>query len=149
MSGYKIIDAKVGASSGGIACGPVGGTVVASVLYEAPDGERKWLHCCEAEGLPAFYLSEDDIHGKLLEEDWEDQAFWDRVNCELFVDSFDGLPLGEYEKTLKGLAGESPAAPLIRFLIALTRCDWKDAESLIDGAKGKYAQEIKPTEIDI
>ena len=149
MGKYIIKDAKVGVSKGGIACGPIGGTVVASVLYESPNGERKWLHCCETDGNPAFYKSADDIHDRLVDEDWEDQAFWDRVNCELFIEEFGGIRLSDYEETLRDLAKGDPAAPLIRLLIALVRCDWETTESLIIRAKTTELDDLAVPKIDV
>lgn len=60
MSGYLIKAVKCEVANGGMACGPVGGPVVAAVLYEH-DGEEQWLHAVEVEGMLNVFIMMDDI----------------------------------------------------------------------------------------
>lgn len=143
MKRYFIEEAKFGESEGGISCGPVSGSLIATVKY-TESGKTQWLSMAEYDGFPNFYLADKDIHDELVKEDLEDENFVDYTNS-LAIDEFDGVQIGgEYEDLFAVLSEdpENPAVDLIRYLIALIRCDEDDLEGLIQMAKGKYADEI-------
>ena len=89
-----------------------------------------------------------EVHEDLLKEDIEDEAFTEYLQAH-YMDSFGGLELGiEYEEIFESIA-EDPAAALLRYLIALARCDWDSVEPLIKAAEGKYADELEIPAVDI
>ena len=151
MSG-TILQARVSLGEGlGCACGPFGLCVVASVQYSDSFQHRRWLHCVEIEGLPSFYVSEDDIHDALVTNPLQNEAFWENVNSKNLIGSLNGLPLGEYSLMFRGF-DESPgniAIPLLRYLIFLVRCPMEMVQPLIDGATGKNIDEIGISMSDI
>ena len=143
MSRFFIETAKCDVTTGGIACGPVGGEVVASVRFS--DGSvTQWISLVEVDGIPNFYLTDKDIFEDLLDCDFEDQEFADYLN-DHFLDDFNGITFtGEYEDIFISLSEDSdnPAVPLIRYLIALVRCEMDEVEELIDLATGRYVDEL-------
>ena len=142
MKRYFIEEAKCGVSEGGIACGPVGGSVVTTVKFN--DGEKTgWLSLVEVEGIPNFLLSDRDIHEDLIEEDYDDKEFWD-YTLEINIGEFDGIELGEYEDIFASFADnpENPAVPLVRYMITLTRCPMEEATELLALVKGKFIDEV-------
>ena len=65
---FLIEDAKCG-----ITGGPLDGIVVTSVKFN--DGEKsKWLNLAEVEGIPCFYMTDEDVYDKLIENDFDDEA---------------------------------------------------------------------------
>ena len=142
MKRYFIEEAKCGVSEGGMACGPVGGAVNAAIKFSA-DGVTKWLSNSEVDGIPNFFLTDEDVFEKLCADELS-QEFVDYMN-EHFASEFDGLDLGEYEDVFNSLTEnpENPAVPLVRYLVSLTRCSLEDEESLIKLATGKYIDEVE------
>ena len=143
MERYFIETAKYGITDGGMACGPVFGSVVVTIQFKA--GSRvRWLSLVDVDGIPNVYLSDKDIHEKLAAEDLDDEEFTEYMD-EHFINEFEGIAFGEdYFTTLESIDEDpkNPAVPLIRYLIALARCEKDDVEELIRRASGKYADEI-------
>ncbi len=141
---YYIHQAKVGLSEGGlfIQC------VVASVLFSKDDGEHRWLHCVEVEGIPCFYLNGEDAYESLIEEDDE---VLERMNDESWVQEIDGFPLGEYDRIFQGLEEQpdNPCVPLIRYVIALVRLDMAESLALAKLADGREVDSIPIPETDL
>ncbi len=144
MKRYFIEDVKRGMSAGGVGCGPIEGSVIVTIRMN--DGEKtQWLSMAEFVGVPNIYLTDKDVYEDLIKEDFDDEEFTEYIE-EHFIDSLDGIKLGEeYSDIEESLAAnpESPAAPLIRFLINVTRSDERKAEELIELAGGKYADELQ------
>ena len=138
MKRYYIEDVKCDVLSGG----PDPGIVCTSVKYT--DGSSsKWLTNVEVDGLPNFYLTDDDIFDKVMGDD-DDEEF-QKYRDEHFIEEFDGIELGEYEDIVDSLMEneEDPAASLIKFVIAVTRSDMESTQELIQTGKGKNAEEIE------
>ena len=144
MKRYFIEDAQCGITEGGMACGPVGGNVVATVRFkESPEAASQWLSVVEVTGIPNYYLFDRDMHDKMIEEDFEDKEFWDDMDRH-YINEFNGLSFEEYTDTLCDIQDnpDNPAAPLFRYLLALVRCDMDDIDKLVGLAIGKYADEL-------
>ena len=86
MSRYYIEDVKCDVLSGG----PEPGIVCTSVKY-SNDGDSKWLTNVEVDGLPNFYLTEEEIFDKIMADD-DDEAF-QNYKDEHFIEEFDGISL--------------------------------------------------------
>ena len=134
---FLIEDAKCG-----ITGGPLDGIVVTSVKFN-DGGKSKWLNLAEVEGIPCFYMTDEEVYDKLIENDFDDEAqeFFDNAS----VMEFEGITLGEYDDLFDSIYDnqDNPAVPLLRYVISLTRCDMKDVKKLIKTAVGKYVDEIK------
>ena len=72
MKRFFIEDAKCDISAGGFACGPVFGNPVVTIKFK-DDDETKWLSLVEVEGIPNCFLTDEDIHEKLVTEDFDDE----------------------------------------------------------------------------
>lgn len=126
-----------------MACGPVSGNVVVSAGYF--DGDRHgWLSMVEVDGIPVVFQTDEDIFEKLLEEDYRDEEFI-RYLQKHSISFFDSIEFGScYEDTFESIADgkDDPAVPLIRYLIALVRCETDETEHLIEMAVNRYADEL-------
>ena len=139
MKKYFIEECKCGISRGGVACGPVGGAVIAAAKYTV-DGNTKWLTNVEFDGFPGFYLTEESIFEKVVEDDLDEEEL-----TNSFIEEFDGVALkGDYDEIVNSMKKneENPANALIKFLIALTCCEEDQVETLINIGTGEYAEEI-------
>lgn len=152
---YYINDVKCGVSSGsGIACGPVPEAVTASAQFKKDDGPFMWLTLSEFDGLANFYLTEEDIYDKVQDIDGDDEEFIDKLNGEYYINSFDGISFGEYGeykdifRSIKENK-DNPAANFIMYLVAIVRCGWDELPGLVEAGKGKFADEIDLTGVDV
>ena len=142
MKKFFIEEAKCDITNGGFACGPVSGNIAVTVKFN--DGkDEKWLSLVEVEGIPNFFLANKDVHDDIVKEDIDDNEFTEYLNSHA-IDEFEGITLGEYVDILESISDdpENPAIPLVRYLIALVRCDRSNEEGLVEMAKGKYADEL-------
>lgn len=142
MKRYLIEKAQCGITKGGMACGPVSGHVVVTIKFN--DGSKtQWLSLVEVEGIPNVFLLNKDIHEELVAEDFDDE--FTKYIDEHFINEFEGISFDDsYFTTLNDIAEDpdNPAAPLIRYLITLVRCDMDEVEGLIQMASGKFADEL-------
>ncbi len=148
MKKYLIEDVKCAISAGGFACGPISGNPIVSIRFKDGD-ETRWLSLVEVEGIPNCFLTEEDIHEKLISEDFDDE-FTDYLD-QHSVGEFNGITFGEYTDIYYSISqnSENPAIPLIRYLLTLARCDTADEKKLIEMSKGKYADELEIPMSDI
>lgn len=142
MSRIYIAECKCGVSKGGFACGPVEGSVNAAVKFTV-DGVSKWLTNSEFTGIPNFYLTDESVFERFMDDDLTDE-FGEYLDPH-YLKEFEGIFLaGEYDMIVKSLEENenNPASALIRFVIALTRCDNEEIESLIRMGTGHYVEEL-------
>ena len=155
MTNYLIEEAKCGITNGGMACGPYPGTVVTAVKYRKGQ-KSKWLYLSEVDGIPCFTLTDKDIYNDLLKEDVDNEEFIEYLNAHS-IDKLDGIEFsGDYGVNSYGDIfdsisenPENPVIPLIRYIIALTRCEKEETEPLIRMAQGKYVNELEIPVSDI
>lgn len=144
MKRYFIEEAKCGIGEGGFACGPVSGPVIVQIKYTV-DGETKYIVNEEFEGFPNIYEPEEDVFDAIVNDTMDDDERTDLINDNL-IGELDGISLsGEYEEIIESLLEneDSPAAPFVRYILALTRCLSEDVEELIKKAEGKFVDEIE------
>ena len=136
MRRYKIEEAKYGY----VDFGP-DAVAVATVKYT--DGrETRYLSLAEVSGIPNFLLTEEDIFDKLTEED-SDPDFWDGIN-DLTIYEFNGIDIhDEYSDVICSIREneDNPAVSLLRYIIALVRCEGE--QDLIEMGTGKYVDELE------
>ena len=110
MKRYFIEEAKCGLTDGGFACGPISGNPVVTIKFK-DDDETKWLSLVEVEGIPNCFLTYEDIHEKLLLEDFDDE-FTDYLD-QHSVGDFNGISFGEYTDIYYSISQnpENPAIP--------------------------------------
>lgn len=137
MKRYLIEEAKCGITDGGMAS-----SVVASLKIN--DGAvTRWLTLVEVDGIVCLYMTDRDIYEEALQDDYSDefQAYLDSHA----IDNVNGLEFSEdYTSAFSSIYDdpENPAVPVVRYLIALVRCEMEETEGLIRMAAGKYADEL-------
>lgn len=143
MKRYLIEEAKCGVTEGGMACGPVPGVVVASLKVN--DGKCvRWLSLSEVDGIPNLIVTDEDIYDTLITDDFSDE-FVDFVNDHT-VNEFDGIEIDDGYYTTYDCIRENPDNPaglVMKYLIALVRCETDEIEDIIAMGTGKYADEIR------
>ena len=82
---------KCGVSEGGVACGPVEGAVNSTVKYTR-DGETKWLTNSEFTGIPNFYLTDEDVFDRLMDQNLDDEEFVALMEAS-HIEEFEGIKL--------------------------------------------------------
>lgn len=143
MKRYFIEEAKCGITKGGMACGPVPGSVVVSIKYN-DGGKKQWLNLVEVDGMPNVFLTDRDVYDILIEDNYDDEEFNTYIN-DCFITNLDGIEFDDsYWTTFQSITEnpDNPAIPLVRYLITLTRCEMDDVEELIAMASGKFADEL-------
>ena len=151
MKRYFIEDVKCGVSEGGMACGPVGGNVVATIRIKDTESEKSlWLSAVEVEGMPNCYIHDYDPYDKLIEENFDDSEFWDDMESR-YIEDFDGICVNDYDELLNDVIEqpENPAGQLLRFMVTLLRCGMDEIDDLVQLATGKFVDEIDVPASDI
>ena len=142
MGRYYIEECKCGVAPGGVACGPVEGSVNASVKVTFDD-KTKWITNSEFAGLPSFYMTDESIYERFIENDMS--AEFAEYLEDKFISEFENIKLlGDYDVIVKSLAENenNPAVNLIRFIIVLTRCDINEVNSFVTLGTGRYIDEV-------
>jgi hypothetical protein len=146
MKRFLIEEVKCGVAN---SC-PMMGLVITSVRYN--DGRfSRWLNLSELDGIPCFSITDSYVFEELIENDWSEE-FTEEIHKSFIMD-FQGVTLGEYDEIFESFYEEdnehNPAVPFIRYIIAVTRCDFDEFESLKEMAIGHYADEIKQIISDV
>ncbi len=146
MDKYFINECKCDVAKG--ICGPGSNTVVATVKY-TKDNETKWLTNIEVTGLPGFYITDKSIYEKAINNNLDEQFinFLESAN----ISQLDGIRLdGDYDDITKSLLNnkKSSVFNLVRFLIALTRCN-NEKIGLINKVTGKYVDDIDMSRLSV
>ncbi len=132
---------KHGGSIGGLACGPVSGSLNTAVKIKRAK-TSKWLTLSEVDGIPVFTLTDDDIFDKLMEDDFatEFQTHYQ----ESIINQFENVPLGDYEGLYTWIKEHesSPASALLEYIMAIQKCPDSDLEEYIKAGEGKYVEDI-------
>ena len=122
--------------------GPGVGIVNTAVKFTV-DGKSKWLTLSECEGCPQFYLTDDSIFEKLMDQEFNDEEFVEFMSSE-YLDEFEGIHIGEYEEIEDAIeeSENTTAATLLEYIIAVTRCGMEELDTYIEAGNGKYVDEI-------
>ncbi len=143
MKRYFIEEAKCGVAGGGMACGPFPGVVAVTIRFRSGK-KTQWMNLVEVDGLPAFYLADRDLHEEIIRDE-ENEELREYMEHH-FIESYNDLDLTEdYDNIFSGISEdpENPAVPLIRYAIALARCEMEEVSGLIEMARGHYADELE------
>lgn len=144
MKRYLIEEAKCGITDGGMAS-----SVVASIKIN--DGSvTSWLTLVDVDGIVNLFMTDRDIYEEILQNDFSDE-FQAYLNSHT-IDDVNGLEFSEdYASAFSSISDdpENPAVPVVRYLIALVRCDMEETEGLIRMATGKYADELDVPASDV
>ena len=134
-----ITSARYEVTNGGMACGPVDGSVIAEVGFKAPDGEAFFISCAEVMGIPNFYKTDRSVIDEEVEMensgDEFDQEFQDYL-MSCFIDG-----LGEYDEIFEEKDPEW--FTILRYLIYIVGNDYDETDAFIAETAGKYLDEIE------
>ena len=133
MARYRVMEAKCGVGSGGMACGPVAGPVVGEIKLADEDGDGFYLCLAEVDGIPNWFKTDrSTIDEQLSDEDEDDLYDYLNDNC---------VDVGEYEDVFEDTVSELYQA--YRYLIYLVRCEREQEELFIQSTVGKYLDEME------
>ncbi|SEG36537.1 hypothetical protein SAMN04487934_11818 [Eubacterium ruminantium] len=135
MSRYFVEKVKFGLADSGLPPADV----IVSIEYRKDDGSSQWLSNAECEGFCTIYQNDFDPFELLISGDVDDPKW-----AIGMTNSFEGIDFYDYEDMFDYfLENENnPAIPLLRLLIAVTRCNKDETNLLISNAEGKYIDEI-------
>ena len=123
---YVVLNARLGSSEGGMACGPVGGADVGEIEFiEEHDyravGQSQYMAFVLVDGILNPILSDKSLFDELIQDDLSEETI-DYVNAHT-IPAFDGIDMDEDLDSLRmSLTGtRSPAAKLLRKMCSLMR----------------------------
>ena len=129
---YKIIYARVEVLDGSFT-----NLVLGEVEFEM-EGPKRHLYLLEIDGMPEFWLTEEEIWERFESEDDSTGL------ADTFIRSFDGIELPcDYDELVSNLKQGQPADGLLMFLIALVRCPNEEVEQVMRLGIGRYSDEIE------
>lgn len=135
MCRYFIEKIQVGLTDSGIP----DRNVLVTIQYHKNDNPSQWLSNADCGGICNIFLNDYNAFELLLSGDAEDPQWGVGM-----TNSFEGIDFFDYEDMFEYFLNnpEATAVPLMRLLIALTRCSDEEAKSLISNAEGKFVDEI-------
>lgn len=135
MKKLFVEDVKVGVSKGGMACGPVSGSVVAEVcIRDLDEGIMKYYSLTEVEGIPNFIETDESTYDRQIEE-IDDEEFWNMLSAHCVEGVGDYWDIFDKQEEL---ALRDPEHLLIwKYLIYMVRAGWDEIEQLKADSVGK------------
>ena len=136
MSKFLIEGIQVGVSAGGVACGPIGGHVIAEAcIRKLDDGAVTYHSLAEVEGTLNFTETDESTFDTQIEEDYDNEDAWEKVaNGEAggYCD------YSEFYEDLENhdICDEDHAL-IWKFLAYMVRADWNEYDELKQISIGK------------
>ena len=142
MSRFFVERVKCGVADSGMP----GGDVIVTIQYRKDDGPSQWISNAECDGYATIYLNDFDPFDVLMSEDDENEK-----RGVGMIDSFENIEFNDYEDMFDAFSEDedNPVVPLLRYLIAVTRCGKDEQDKLIAAAQGKYIDEVEVPISDI
>ena len=136
MEHLLITTARYTVTDGGMACGPVPGSVIAEAGFKTPEGEEFYLTCVETMGIPTFMKTDSSIFEGLVKNETGE---YDEELQQSFLEH--SLDVGEYYDIFENKDPEW--FDLLRYLIYIVGNDYDDTDEFINKTVGKYLDEIE------
>lgn len=73
MARYFIMNVKAGAGEGGVACGPVSGSIVVEVQLKDEAGQECYVSLADVEGIANFFKTDMSTYKDQLDFDMDDE----------------------------------------------------------------------------
>ena len=125
MAKLLIEDIKVGVSGGGVACGPVPGSVVTEMkLRNTEDDSVMFYGITEVDGIENYLKSNESLYDFQIEDDVSDEAGWEKV----------------YAANVQDYDEDDPIWKLLYFFV---RADWDAVEEMKPKCIGKFLEDIE------
>lgn len=141
MAKWLIEDIQVGVTKGGMACGPMSGSVVAEIKTRNPE-ENLVFHygITEVDGIPNFMKSEESLYEFLIKDDTDDEAGWKKV-YDANVDDY-GDYCDIYDDLADPEAEHSEDARIWKLVAYFVRCPWEEVDEMKKNCIGKFVEDI-------
>ena len=127
MARYFIEDVNCGVTEGGMACGPVDGSVIAEVKVKTDANETFYISLAEVIGVPNFFKTDRSTFNEQMQDDLPEELV-EYLNSHLmgFIDYVDiyGNPDMEYRD-------------LLRYISYIVRSSWEECKPFMEATKGK------------
>ncbi len=111
----------------GITGGPFDETVIASVEFQVNE-ETKFLSIVDLNGIFEFYLSDNDIYEKLINEEYEDLE-------DNIISEYNGISLDSLDDIIDN---NDDSLLLIKYALLVLRLDEEETNELINKTTNKY-----------
>ena len=137
---YQIVNARVEVLSGG----PEPGIVVAELelLPQTAKGKPFFLTIDEVDGMPAIFKTETSVFDWFVNQAEHESDLIDLQNKASLYEGEGYAELFENHKGIECYQG-------LRYLIYVTRAEWKGLKSFIKKTKGKLLSEIEIPKSDV
>ena len=135
MSRFFIEKVKTGLTDSGLPPADV----IVTIQYRKDDGPSQWLSNAECGGFCTIYLNDFDPFDILISGDVDNPQFGVGI-----IDSFEDIEFNDYDDMFEYFSenSDNPAIPLLRLLIAVTRCGMDETDEIISMSEGKFIDEI-------
>ncbi len=125
MAKLLIEDIKVGVTGGGVACGPVPGSVVTEMkLRDTENDSVTFYGITEVEGIENYLQSNESLYDFQIKDDLADEAGWEKV----------------YAANIQDYDEDDPIWKLLYFFV---RADWDAVNEMKPKCIGKYLENIE------
>ena len=125
MAKLLIEDIKVGVTGGGVACGPVPGSVVTEMkLRNTEDDSVMFYGITEVDGIENYLKSNESLYDFQIEDDVSDEAGWEKV----------------YAANVQDYDEDDPIWKLLYFFV---RAEWDAVEEMKPKCIGKFLEDIE------
>lgn len=142
----KIKNARYGITSGGMACGPIFGHVIAEVeLVDTETGETCFYTDEEVEGTINIYKTDESVLDTLLSEPMEEE-FWNKMEQKEVL-SYVGYE--EFYFDVGFRQGNFEQDQIYRYLIYLVRASEDEFERFLAHTKGKRIIDVIIPKTDV
>ena len=137
---YQIVNARVEVLSGG----PEPGIVVAELelLPQTAKGKPFFFTIEELDGMPAIFKTETSVFDWFINHAEHESDLIDLANNASVFEGESYADLFDNHKGIECYEG-------LRYLIYVTRAEWKDLKSFIKKTKGKLLSEIEIPKSDV
>lgn len=141
MKKYSIVDVQVGVSEGGMACGPVGGHVIAEVQVRDLENNKIAFHSlAEVDGTLNFMLTDESTFDGQIKDDYQDTQFWDKISEAENGGYSDYNEF--YEDLEKHEICDEDCALIWKYLAYMVRADWSEIDQMKNASIGKVFGEF-------
>ncbi len=144
MRRFFVEQVKCNNEDRGVACGPVGGPICTSVKFKKNDEPSRWIELDEVDGMPIFYLSDEDMFDIHISMDISDDEI--EAMEETHIKEFEGISLStdysDYYEQFSNDQETNPATKLLRYIILINKSSSEELENLIGLATGKFIDEV-------
>ena len=140
MKRFLIEDVRAGISKGGVACGPVPGSVIGEIVLRDEDGKATYHCMAEVSGTLNFYESESSIYQGQIDEDFDNAEFVDLLESS-FTEGYESYY--DFYEEVNAMQPLSVTARIRKYLAYVVRADWPEIDRLKADTIGKLISDVE------